>query len=108
MIAYDDPVVCNVLSAQVAHHYEIVGVAENAGKAVELATEHHPDVALIDIDMPGGGGLEAVRRIGRLTRDLPGHPVGRRELRSRRRATARGCRPLSAQGRRGDKGLADP
>ena len=63
LIADDDPVVRTVVSAQVAGSFDVVGAAHDTGTAIELARRHHPEVALIDIDMPGGGGLEAVRQI---------------------------------------------
>ncbi len=63
LIADDDPVVRSVVSSQVANNFEIVGAAADTSEAIDLAREHHPDAALIDIDMPGGGGLEAVRQI---------------------------------------------
>jgi NarL family two-component system response regulator LiaR len=40
----------------------IVGEAEDADGAVRLCAEHHPDVALVDLVMPGGG-IEATRSI---------------------------------------------
>ena len=40
----------------------IVGEAEDADGAVALAAKHHPDVALVDLVMPGGG-IEATRSI---------------------------------------------
>ncbi len=40
----------------------IVGEAEDADGAVELCAKHHPDVALVDLVMPGGG-IEATRSI---------------------------------------------
>ncbi len=40
----------------------IVGEAEDASGAVELCVEHSPDVALVDLVMPGGG-IEATRKI---------------------------------------------
>jgi len=40
----------------------IVGEAEDADSAVRLCAEHHPDVALVDLVMPGGG-IEATRSI---------------------------------------------
>jgi two-component system, NarL family, response regulator LiaR len=40
----------------------IVGEAEDADGAVALAAKHHPDVALVDLVMPGGG-IEATRQI---------------------------------------------
>lgn len=42
---------------------EIVGEAGDGEQAVELVTELHPDVALIDIAMPKLNGIEATRRI---------------------------------------------
>ena len=40
----------------------IVGEAEDADGAVALVTKHHPDVALVDLVMPGGG-IETTRLI---------------------------------------------
>jgi two-component system invasion response regulator UvrY len=43
--------------------FELVGEAASGEEAVELATSHEPDLVLIDIHMPGIGGIEASRRI---------------------------------------------
>jgi NarL family two-component system response regulator LiaR len=40
----------------------IVGEAEDAASAIALCAEHRPDVALVDLVMPGGG-IEATRAI---------------------------------------------
>lgn len=42
---------------------ELVGQAEDGLEAVRLARELQPDVAVIDVAMPGLNGLEAMRRI---------------------------------------------
>jgi DNA-binding NarL/FixJ family response regulator len=42
---------------------ELVASAENADRAIELAGEHLPDVAVLDWVMPGGGGAAAAREI---------------------------------------------
>ena len=42
---------------------DVVGQAQDAPGAVELATRLAPDLVLLDISMPGGGGLAALRAI---------------------------------------------
>jgi signal transduction histidine kinase len=44
-----------------------VGAAEDADQAIEIARAHHPDVALLDVKMPGGGGPRASRQIRELS-----------------------------------------
>lgn len=43
--------------------FEIVGEAGDGASAVELARNEKPDVVLMDLRMPGVGGVEATRRI---------------------------------------------
>ena len=42
---------------------EVVAEARDGDEAVRLATEHRPDVVLMDVRMPGVDGLAAMRRI---------------------------------------------
>ncbi|HJO35911.1 MAG: response regulator [Pseudomonadota bacterium] len=42
---------------------EIVAEADSGEQALTLAAEHAPDVVLMDVNMPGIGGLEATRKL---------------------------------------------
>jgi two-component system response regulator DevR len=43
--------------------YDVVGEAGDAETAVQLASELHPDVVLMDVRLPGRSGIEACRDI---------------------------------------------
>lgn len=43
--------------------FEVVAVAGDGDEAVALASEHRPDVVLMDLRMPGVDGSEATRRL---------------------------------------------
>ena len=44
---------------------EVVASAGDGAAAVELASEHRPDIVLMDLSMPGMSGIEATRLIGK-------------------------------------------
>lgn len=46
-----------------AHGIEVVGEASDGIEALALARELRPDVILMDLTMPGVGGLEATRLV---------------------------------------------
>jgi DNA-binding NarL/FixJ family response regulator len=43
--------------------FEVIGEAESGEKAYQILGELKPDVMVMDLSMPGMGGLEAIRRI---------------------------------------------
>ena len=51
----------HVLGAE--HGFEVVGEASNGDEAVQLAESLAPDVAVLDISMPGTSGLQAAQQI---------------------------------------------
>jgi DNA-binding NarL/FixJ family response regulator len=60
LIADDDTVIRSVLGMSLSVDFEIVGAAADADEAIELARATQPDAALVDVEMPGGGGRHAV------------------------------------------------
>ncbi len=48
---------------------ELVGIASDAEEAIEAASREHPDVAVVDVRMPGGGGPRAAQEILRRSPD---------------------------------------
>lgn len=65
LVAEDDPALREVLAELIAEepHCELVSEARDAQEAIELATRDRPDVALVDVQMPRGGGRTAARGI---------------------------------------------
>ncbi len=63
VIADDDPVAQCILRASLDLDFEVVGLANDGEEAVALAKTNQPDAALVDLVMPKGGGLRAVRGI---------------------------------------------
>lgn len=41
----------------------VIAQASNGSEAIQLAREHRPDVILMDINMPGTNGLQAIKQI---------------------------------------------
>jgi DNA-binding NarL/FixJ family response regulator len=65
LVADDDPVTRLTIGAILKREagFELVGEAEDARAAVELALRRRPDVVLLDVSMPGGGGAHAAVQI---------------------------------------------
>ena len=43
--------------------FEIVGAAENAREAIDMAERLRPDVVVMDIQLPGMSGIDATREV---------------------------------------------
>ena len=65
LIAEDDPVIRQVLVDLMSGDdgLDCAGVAADAVEAIDLARVVQPDVAILDVKMPGGGGPRAARDI---------------------------------------------
>jgi DNA-binding NarL/FixJ family response regulator len=54
--------------AELGRSVEVVGEADDVGPAIELISRVEPDVVLLDVHLPGGGGQAVVSAV------RPGHP----------------------------------
>ncbi|HEY1826931.1 MAG TPA: response regulator transcription factor [Acidimicrobiales bacterium] len=64
----DHAVVRAGVKAELGDAVEIVGEADEAQAAIELISERRPDVVLLDVHLPGGGGRAVLSEV------LPQHP----------------------------------
>ena len=53
----------------------VVGIASTPAEAVQRATELHPDVTLLDIDLGGDSGFDLARQLVADPRTNPGHLI---------------------------------
>lgn len=53
-----------------ADNIEVVAEADNGETAIVLVKEHHPDVAVLDVQMPRSNGIEAARWIRANFKDI--------------------------------------
>jgi DNA-binding NarL/FixJ family response regulator/EAL domain-containing protein (putative c-di-GMP-specific phosphodiesterase class I) len=69
LLADDEPAIRSAMRELIEREEEldVVGVAADADEAIELAMRTKPDVAVLDVRMPGGGGPRAAAEIRRLS-----------------------------------------
>jgi PAS domain S-box-containing protein len=74
VVAEDEKPLRDALAALIVSEegFELVGTAMEAGQAIEVARTTSPDVVLVDVKMPNGGGRRAAREI---TGSCPGTRV---------------------------------
>jgi EAL domain-containing protein (putative c-di-GMP-specific phosphodiesterase class I)/CheY-like chemotaxis protein len=67
LVADDDSGVVDVLRALIQSQEDLrfIGAAHDTEHAIAIAVREQPDVALVDVRMPGGGGVRAAREISR-------------------------------------------
>ena len=66
VVAEDEAIIrLDLVEALRGSGYEVVADCGRGDDAVQLVAEHAPDLALLDIKMPGMTGIEAARAIRR-------------------------------------------
>ena len=66
LVVEDQSAVCDLVSEMVQSHPRCVavGTASDGLSAIELALRLKPDILVLDVIMPGVGGIEILRRLG--------------------------------------------
>ena len=57
--------------AELAERFDLAGEAADVGSAIRGIRQSAPDVVLLDVHMPDGGGVEVIRRTAALTERPP-------------------------------------
>lgn len=70
LLADDEQIVLDSLQFIIKQHYEdecVVQTAHSGREAITIAEQIHPDLAILDINMPGINGIEAIKTIRELS-----------------------------------------
>jgi DNA-binding NarL/FixJ family response regulator len=65
LLVDDEPMFLEALQAllELDERVEVIAAVDNSAEAVELACSKRPDVALVDLALPGSDGFETTRRL---------------------------------------------
>ena len=63
MVVDDHAVFRSGVKTELAGAVDVVGEAADVAGAVEVITRLSPDVVLLDVHLPGGGGVEVLRQV---------------------------------------------
>jgi signal transduction histidine kinase len=66
LVVDDDMVICRQMAAGLASAGYQVVTAHDGARALEQAQETPPDLAIVDLEMPGTNGLDVIRRLKQL------------------------------------------
>ncbi|MFL6052950.1 MAG: LuxR C-terminal-related transcriptional regulator [Actinoallomurus sp.] len=95
------------VKAELGDSVEIVGEAGDVDEAVEVIAATRPDVVLLDVHLPGGGGVEVLRRVlGGAARVRGDEPSMRAADRTGTTPARTGDRAQGVPPRTGDRGDA--
>ncbi len=62
-VVEDHPVTRRGTTTILTERFEVTGTADSVGPAVEMILERDPDLVLLDVNLPGGGGARVIREV---------------------------------------------
>ena len=62
LVIDDDPKVPWILSEQLSDEFEVISAADGY-EGIQVASQEHPSLILLDVKMPGMSGLEVLERL---------------------------------------------
>jgi DNA-binding NarL/FixJ family response regulator len=62
VIVHDHAMFRAGVRSEIAGRVDVLAEADDVDSAVAAVLEHRPDVVLLDVHPPGGGGVEVMRR----------------------------------------------
>lgn len=65
LLVDDHPRILDNVSAILSDDFEVVGIATDGTKAVEIARQVQPDAVVLDVEMPGLDGFQTLRALDR-------------------------------------------
>ncbi len=71
LVIDDDPAIASVLKRSLAYEGFAVDTAPSGAEGLALARERYPDLAILDIMMPGLDGIEVLRRLRAADAQIP-------------------------------------
>jgi DNA-binding NtrC family response regulator len=70
LVVDDEAEICDLLQNFLTQEGYQVFTATNGVEAITLGKQNEPDLALLDIKMPGMDGIEVLRKLKKLRRDM--------------------------------------
>ena len=73
LIVDDHPIVCEGLRLLINHESDlhVCGIEEDLNSALQAVEDLEPDIAIIDLNIKGGDGLQLIKAIKLMERDIP-------------------------------------
>jgi DNA-binding NarL/FixJ family response regulator len=71
LVAEDHPAFLKKLVSLLTTKFDVVATAADGNSALDLIRRYMPDLAVLDLDMPGLNGIEVTRELAKSSKDPP-------------------------------------